>query len=86
MKKIEAPTTGLYYSEDFDIYTVTFYATGTYRKDSCRQDYKINDKAYRISPVSADTHRYKIEGNKLTLYYKVNNDDDARTYIKGDEE
>lgn len=56
---------GMYFSDDFKVYDVTFYSDISYKMDEYGSKYMINDKAFKI--IYTITFLYKIEGNKL--YY-----------------
>lgn len=74
-------TRGLYFSEDFKAYTVTFYSGGRYVKDEWR-DYVINNKAFSNSPPASELWRYKIEEDKLWITPNMNDDNDWRSFTK----
>lgn len=81
-KRDDDGTKGLYYSEDFKIYQVYFTSSGYIEKDLWRE-YVINDKAYMAT--NNEKWRYKIEGNALKITYKMNSDDDWRSYTRVEE-
>lgn len=78
-------TRGLYYSEDFKIYQVTFYSNGLYGKTLFRSKYTINDKAYSLDPPDREFWRYKIENGKLRTTPDLNDDGDWRSFTKVEE-
>lgn len=58
------PSIGMYLSEDFKDYYVTFYSNGEYKIGAVFSDnYQINNTAFRYSP--SRVFKWEIENNKL---------------------
>lgn len=73
------PSFGLYYSEDFKEYIVTFYPDGRYAMEGTGSSYGINDKAFR---VSSTTQIYEVNGNQFLLYSHNSTKDKASYYTR----
>lgn len=67
-------TLGVKYTEDFKVYTLTFYSFDGY-DEKYVGNYVINDKAYKLV-TSETTRRYKVEGDVLTIYFHLIDIDD----------
>lgn len=67
-------TLGVKYTEDFKVYTLTFYSFDGY-DEKYVGNYVINDKAYKYG--NADIiERYKVEGSVLTVHFHLIDIDD----------
>jgi len=74
---------GIYFSEDFKVYSVIFYPNGLYKKELFRDKYIINDKAFTYVPN--EIWRYKIENNKLVNTYYLDEDKGWSYFTKVEE-
>lgn len=72
-------TSGIKYTEKFEIYSLTFYSYNEYEERYIGK-YIINDKAYRYGEANI-TDRYTIKADMMTVYFSLNIDDVNRDRI-----